>query len=614
MTAPQTLRDWFGTDEPPSRSRLLRAGDLTAELIDGNLRNIRFDGVEVLRAIAYVVRDKDWGTYAPTLDDFAVEEGPDEFRVGYNGRCKGPQGRRLNFEAIIQGDRSGTLRFDVTAIPDADFETNRCGFCILHPIRDLAGQPAAVEHTDGTVERSAFPDLIDPWQPFKDIRAITHAVRHGLEARCLMEGDAFETEDQRNWTDASYKTYVRPIERPWPYLLPAGIAQRQAVTLTLVGDRTRRGAAAPDDVVTLTPGHDLGPMPGFAIMVTPEEADAVLAQAARLIELAPQTLLFHFDPTAGHDATAFAAFAAVQAIHSAEALLEYVAPCVKPLDDEMAALAVAVRAAGMRLDSIVVSPAVDRRSTPPGSAWPVCPPLADLYAATRRHLPGVRLGGGMISTFTELNRKRPPFEDIDFVTHCTNPIVHAADDRSVMETLEALPFVTRSVRAMAGPDKPYRIGPSTIGMRQNPYGARVMPNPDNRRVTMSGCDPRQTGQFAAAWMIGHAAQTAEARLESFCGGALTGDFGMLHRDGHPRPVFEAAKILADLAGKPRRACVSSHPDRVLGLAVETEANELTIWVASIVDSEQPIRLLSMVSEPVHDQSLFSLAPFEVCRP
>ncbi len=47
-----------------------------------------------------------------------------------------------------------------------------------------------------------------------------------------------------------------------------------------------------------------------------------------------------------------------------------------------------------------------------------------------------------------------------------------------MQSLEALPFILRSTRAIIGPGKPYRIGPSTIGMRQNPYGSRVMPNPD----------------------------------------------------------------------------------------------------------------------------------------
>ncbi len=73
----------------------------------------------------------------------------------------------------------------------------------------------------------------------------------------------------------------------------------------------------------------------------------------------------------------------------------------------------------------------------------------------------------MLSYFTELNRKRVPLGELDFVTHATNPIVHAADDLSVMQTLEAIPFITRSTRAFVG-DKPYRLGPTTIGMRQTP--------------------------------------------------------------------------------------------------------------------------------------------------
>ena len=42
-------------------------------------------------------------------------------------------------------------------------------------------------------------------------------------------------EDQRNWTDASYKTYVRPLALPWPYTLAAGAKFEQAITLTVTG-------------------------------------------------------------------------------------------------------------------------------------------------------------------------------------------------------------------------------------------------------------------------------------------------------------------------------------------------------------------------------------------
>ena len=147
----------------------------------------------------------------------------------------------------------------------------------------------------------------------------------------------------------------------------------------------------------------------------------------------------------------------------------------------------------------------------------------------RKPFRDIRLGGGMFSYFTELNRKHVPLEKLGFVTHCTCPIVHAADDLSVMQSLEALPFITHSARAFIG-DKPYWIGPSTIGMRQNPYGSRTMENPNSERIAMASWDPRQDGLFAAAWTIGYAARTDEAKLEVLTIGALTGPFGLL-RDG-----------------------------------------------------------------------------------
>src|SRR3546814_12313933 len=81
---------------------------------------------------------------------------------------------------------------------------------------------------------------------------------------------------------------------------------------------------------------------------------------------------------------------------------------------------------------------------------------------------------------------------LDYVTHTTCSAVHAPDDRSVMETLESLQYVIRSTRGFIG-DAPYRVGPSAIGCRDNPYGQATSPNPDNGRVCLSRSDPRQRG-------------------------------------------------------------------------------------------------------------------------
>ncbi|RUX00456.1 hypothetical protein EOA30_21895, partial [Mesorhizobium sp. M8A.F.Ca.ET.059.01.1.1] len=123
----------YGTGTAEAAPILLQAGALSAELVNGNLRTIRHGGTEVLRAIAYIVRDRDWGTYEPDLEDLTIDQTDDRFSVSYAASCLAPGGGRLGFHATIEGTADGRLVFDVTALPESDFETNRCGFCILHP-------------------------------------------------------------------------------------------------------------------------------------------------------------------------------------------------------------------------------------------------------------------------------------------------------------------------------------------------------------------------------------------------------------------------------------------------------------------------------------------------
>ncbi len=144
----------------------------------------------------------------------------------FRARCINRElSQELAYETRITGNANGLITFDVTAEPRTPFLTARCGFAVLHPLEGIVGQPAIIEHVDGSREQAAFPDLIAPLQPFKEIRAIEHAVAPGVTARCLMTGDVFEMEDQRNWSDASYKTYVRPLALPWPYVMAARSAQ-----------------------------------------------------------------------------------------------------------------------------------------------------------------------------------------------------------------------------------------------------------------------------------------------------------------------------------------------------------------------------------------------------
>ncbi|HEV7322216.1 MAG TPA: hypothetical protein VGO04_26730 [Ensifer sp.] len=561
----------YGTAEREPEIRPLAAGDVSVELQNGNLRAVRFRGHEVLRGIAFLVRDKDWGTCTATISDLHVTEKEHGFVLRYQARFTAPSGANLDCNVSISGDPQGVV-FSADCVSDADFETARAGFVVLHPVVGIAGEAVEVRHGDGSVEHTRWPDAIEPWQPFKDIVALAHRVTPGIVATTEFVGDVFEMEDQRNWTDGSFKTYVRPLALPWPYLVRRNEAFSQRIVVTITAEAAAPAIKSLDPVtISLVPTNIR--FPALGIGLRPECLDQELAALPVLKTVGAEHLIAHFDPGAGHGLAALEGYATVAARSGLKVTLELAVPCARPLEEEMRGFAALVDRAGLKLDTLFVCPSVDRQSTPPGSVWPECPDLADIYAAARTAFPGLRIGGGMMSYFTELNRKRVPADLVDYISHTTNPIVHAADDLSVMQTFEALRYVVGTTRAIYG-DKSYRIGPSTIAMRQNPYGSATKDNPSASRIPMANIDPRHNGQFGAAFTLAYAATVASAGLDVLTLSTLAGSFGLVAGKGEPlsegelRPLAHVLSRLGALAGREVSVVETSRPDAVLGMAAK----------------------------------------------
>lgn len=590
----------FGTDAPEPKVRTLRAGALSAVFDNGALRYIRLGEIEVLRAIAFLVRDENWGTFAPEIGNLKVRQGKSDFRVTYDARCKDSK-RSLTYRAELSCAADGTLRFDATALPETDFVTNRTGFIVLHPLTGVAGYPVEVEHVDGRKVKDKFPAIINPIQPFYGIRSLRHKVAPGIFATCRMEGDTFEMEDHRNWTDASFKTYVRPLAEPWPYTLAKGVEIRQSVSLAFSGKLPRPRAAGRAKPIEIALGRGGGTLPAIGVAVPESEAEAALANASRIAAASPRHLVCEVDGRRGGLAGTLDRYRQLGSETNADVILEIVLPGDQAPAAELQPISAAIKAAGLTPAAIAVSPAMDLRGVLPGSKGPDGPTLEQIYKAARKAFPGVKLGGGTFAFFTELNRKRPPAELLDFVTHTTCPIVHAADDVSVMETLEAIPYVTKSAKAfIAG--KAYHVGPSSIPARLNPYGASTASNPDNGRVCLSNMDPRQRGLFGAAWTLGYAAALATGGLSAITLGAATGPAGMIYRRAnHAQPYFDELgapcvyplyHVIAGLASASGSRLVgvkSAAPGKVAALACRGKRGT-DLWLANLTGETQTAKV------------------------
>ncbi|HCK09781.1 MAG TPA: hypothetical protein DHW45_07880, partial [Candidatus Latescibacteria bacterium] len=108
-----------------------------------------------------------------------------------------------------------------------------------------------------------------------------HEVVAGVTAEVRFEGDVFEMEDQRNWTDASYKTYCTPLANPYPVDVAAGTKIRQSVTISVSSWPDVVNSVSEQVVVLVNPA-DRTPLPEIGLGCASQDEELSEDQVLRL--------------------------------------------------------------------------------------------------------------------------------------------------------------------------------------------------------------------------------------------------------------------------------------------------------------------------------------------
>lgn len=502
----------------------LRAGPISLLFSNGDLRQLRVDGVEIVQRIYVAVRDHNWGTVPVVLNDLVIDDYGDHFRVTFVAVHR-QHDVGFSWRGTIQGNADGTLKFSMDGRADTTFRRNRIGFCILHPA-SAAGAPVTLTHSDESQSASAFPALVSPHQPFMDLRAITHEYAPGRRAEVSFEGDIFETEDQRNWTDASYKTYSTPLAIPYPVTVEAGTAIHQAVSVQLMGDvPTKIAPQSSATPISVTVGDaPVAKLPALGLGSASHGQPLSTHEITQLRSLNLSHLRVDLDLSQPEVATTLAR--AIQDANVLDAALEIALFLGEDATAELAVLEQALQSAQPRVARWLVF----------ARHAPITP--TELVASARpiltRLAPGVPIGGGTNLYFTHLNRNHPPSNALDFVSYSINPQVHAFDVLSLVENMTAQTATVASTRAICG-DKPLVISPITLRPRINPdaTGPAAPPAPGELPDTV---DVRQPTAFAAVWTLGSLSNLAQANIAALTYFETTGWRGVLETDaGTPLP-------------------------------------------------------------------------------
>ncbi len=586
-----TYERWYGRDTAPRQLRPLSAGPLRAVLDGLDVRWVHFGDHEVLRGICVSVRNEHWKNVPALTSDVTLESGTSDFLVKLAARH---QDATLDFswEGEVAGSSDGVIRYSVRGLAESDFRYGRIGLCLLHGSREHAGRPYR-GHTAGgwvsgrlpkTIGVLAFADGVY-WPLFPAVDELRLSLQDGVHVRLQFEGDVFEMEDQRNWSDASFKTYCTPIADAKPRQAKSGQVFHQQATLRVDGPeqprsaRQRSGARA--EVVLDTGQRQVLPAVGIGLSSLGRELSD--AQRHLIRALAPGHL--HTDVVCGdagwrerlevalRDARALgcplelAAFFSASPGRAAEDLL-----AALPTDAPVARLLVFDR------ETQTTTPAV------------VSAMRAALVGQERQ----ATIGAGTNLSFYELNSNRSVIEGADVAAYSITPQQHTFDEESMVETLCGQADTVVTARTFVG-ERPIAIGRVTLRPPSAPGSGMA-----DLRASM---DPRQTSLFAAGWTVGSLAALASAGATSVTYYEAAGPLGVLGEAatvGVP-PVFSAFHgrvypvyhVLAAVSAGRRHDSVhpalSNQPARVAALAVSS-TERLRVLLANLVSQRVVVRV------------------------
>ena len=458
--------------------RKLVAGPLTLEYSEGSLWNISNGSEEIIRRIYLVFQDINWTSRPFVIKDEIWQIADRSFSAKIKAQGS-HDAKDLSVELEITGSESGEITYGFSASTAVSFMRNRLGLCLLHPVAGLAGRECELTKADGAVEISRFPDAISPNQPFLNLSGISHKLQSGQVVSVNFKGEIFESEDHRNWSDASYKTYCTPISLPFPAQVTPGETLSQKITISISGEHTT--AISKNESAVITVGAEEIELPEIGLGLSEDPAHLIVSEYAGFEDLAIKHLRL-----------------ALNGDSQIRSAVEKALLVTKQLKID---LDLAIKAESPEQLKAILEPIIEIkdqiRSFYIFSASEKTTPIGFIQVAEELLGDKSKIIGGTDLYFTELNRNQGSVDFVDQVNFSINPQVHSFDDRTLIQNTATQKAISTNAHRIAK-GKKVSIGPITLRPRYNPNATQPAKDLSNTALP-SSVDARQRTWFAEGW-------------------------------------------------------------------------------------------------------------------
>ncbi|MFW5813500.1 MAG: hypothetical protein ACOCXC_04145 [Fibrobacterota bacterium] len=590
---------YYGSGTEVFRKHELRAGPVCLIYENGYIRSLYLGKKELVRRIYVAVRDKNWNTIEYEISEERIEKQATSFRIAFLCRHRRDD---VDFfwKGKIHGNDKGEISFALDGEALSRFETWRIGFCILHPL-ELSGQPLFVKHANGTESEERFPVEVMPDQPVVNIRSMTFKPYPEINAVIDTRGEVFEMEDQRNWTDATFKTYCPPADDPGLHIIEKGEKVSQKVTVSIAGDTgeiSENVESEPVDVEIKKGESRKVPDLGTCIPDSPRFSSGP-AQLVRLLSLSH----VRFDIYADSSELVEDVRRAAETVSVLYVPVELAIHFTGDFASETEKLLSALRSVQLPVRRYLIF-STQKRVTPDSL-------VLHVKDALRAYSPHAPVGGGTDYYYVELNRNKPETANLDFVSFSANPQVHTFDNAAVMENAAGIAEVLRDADRLAG-GLPVVVSPVTLRPRRRAES----PQKDG------GADSRMSGLFTAAWTFKHFSSCINENADSLTYFHALGEGGLVSSSGGDKvvPAFLVLAFIAEFKDGDCLPCRSG--DESIVSVLFSENNRHRVITANCSDVKRRVSLgdigvkqarLLVLDENSYETAIYSPEAFLCAR-
>jgi D-apionolactonase len=211
----------------PDTTRVTHGG-FTLDLAREAIRNIRFEGVQLIDLLYTALRPLDWSTLKADEYSADVQIIGNDCVITVNEVFAGA----LSAQAKITISNNNTFSVDYELKGLTEYQVSRWGVCFCLNTADWMRASVVSSGNTYSLAQDISPQrvvdgVIQGLFPASNEMHFIAPDKRNLKV--VSTGKVLEAEDQRNWTDNTYKIYSGSLSEPFPFLTSAGSIWKQSV-------------------------------------------------------------------------------------------------------------------------------------------------------------------------------------------------------------------------------------------------------------------------------------------------------------------------------------------------------------------------------------------------